>query len=131
MTVLIPETEPERLWQRLLRGWRGAVAAPARGERRGDPPAAFPTAVTRGTVGHGGPLTGAGPVPYETRQSRERRRKGAVNGWPDPAREAVSSERPVHRTPLQELAMADLAFVVTVLASFALVALIAKGVTKL
>ncbi|CAL9282488.1 hypothetical protein SUDANB51_07586 [Streptomyces sp. enrichment culture] len=31
----------------------------------------------------------------------------------------------------QEFAMADLAFVVTVLAGFALVALVAKGVTKL
>ncbi|MFF8860923.1 MULTISPECIES: hypothetical protein [unclassified Streptomyces] len=45
--------------------------------------------------------------------------------------EAVSSNRPIQRTSLQELAMADLAFVVTVLASFALVALVAKGVTKL
>jgi hypothetical protein len=35
----------------------------------------------------------------------------------------------VHFT--QELAMADLAFVVTTLAVFALVALVAKGVTKL
>jgi hypothetical protein len=35
------------------------------------------------------------------------------------------------RTSLQEFAMADLAFVVTVLAGFALVALVAKGVTKL
>jgi hypothetical protein len=32
---------------------------------------------------------------------------------------------------LQELAMADVAFVVTTLAVFALVALVAKGVTKL
>ncbi|GGZ28813.1 hypothetical protein GCM10010300_84730 [Streptomyces olivaceoviridis] len=87
--------------------------------------------MTRVTVGHGSRRTRTGPAPYETRQSRERRRKGAVNGWSDPATEAVSSKRPVHRTPLQELAMADLAFVVTVLASFALVALIAKGVTKL
>ncbi|MFD8307815.1 hypothetical protein ACFV29_36620 [Streptomyces sp. NPDC059690] len=37
----------------------------------------------------------------------------------------------LHRTSLQELAMADLAFVVTVIASFALVVLVAKGVTKL
>ncbi|MET8801246.1 MULTISPECIES: hypothetical protein [unclassified Streptomyces] len=36
-----------------------------------------------------------------------------------------------NRTSLQEFAMADLAFVVTVLAGFALVALVAKGVTKL
>ncbi|MHC3467429.1 hypothetical protein ACYF6T_01830 [Streptomyces sp. 7R007] len=33
--------------------------------------------------------------------------------------------------PSQELTMADLAFVVTTLACFALVALVAKGVTKL
>jgi hypothetical protein len=39
--------------------------------------------------------------------------------------------RPFHRTSLQEFAMADLAFVVTVLAAFALVAFVAKGVTKL
>ena len=33
VTVLIPETEPERLWQRLLRNQRGAVVAHAvRGE---------------------------------------------------------------------------------------------------
>lgn len=35
------------------------------------------------------------------------------------------------RTSLQEFAMADLAFVVTTIAVFALVAFVAKGVTKL
>ncbi len=35
------------------------------------------------------------------------------------------------RTSIQELTMADLAFVVTTIAVFALVALVAKGVTKL
>ncbi|GGV05899.1 hypothetical protein GCM10010260_49110 [Streptomyces filipinensis] len=54
-----------------------------------------------------------------------------VNGRPDPATGALSSNRPFHRTSLQEFAMADLAFVVTVLAGFALVALVAKAVTKL
>ncbi|MER6419768.1 hypothetical protein [Streptomyces sp. NPDC001137] len=38
---------------------------------------------------------------------------------------------PVHRTSLQEFAMADLAFVLATIAGFALVALVAKGVTKL
>ncbi|MFF1260392.1 hypothetical protein ACFVZT_26635 [Streptomyces sp. NPDC058321] len=33
--------------------------------------------------------------------------------------------------PIQELTMADVAFVVTTIAVFALVALVAKGVTKL
>ncbi|WP_333776554.1 hypothetical protein [Streptomyces sp. IBSBF 3136] len=55
-----------------------------------------------------------------------------VNERPDPAREAVSSNRPCSTPePPQEFTMADLAFVVTVLAGFALVALVAKAVTKL
>jgi hypothetical protein len=37
----------------------------------------------------------------------------------------------LNRTSLQEFAMADVAFVVSVLASFALVALVARGVAKL
>lgn len=38
---------------------------------------------------------------------------------------------PFQRTSLQEFAMADLAFVIATIAGFALVALVAKGVTKL
>ncbi|ATL26540.1 hypothetical protein [Streptomyces formicae] len=41
----------------------------------------------------------------------------------------VSSSKPIHFP--QELTMADVAFVVTTIAVFALVALVAKGVTKL
>jgi hypothetical protein len=65
------------------------------------------------------------------RQCRGRRRKGPVNGRSDPAIGALSSKRPFPHTSLQEFAMADVAFVVAVLAGFALVALVAKGVTKL
>ncbi|MGW0766238.1 hypothetical protein [Streptomyces sp. NPDC002676] len=45
--------------------------------------------------------------------------------------DALSSNRPLPPNLIQEFTMADLAFVVTVLAGFALVALVAKGVTKL
>ncbi len=60
-------------------------------------------------------------APYGTRQRR-----------PYPAGKAVLSNRPCPTEPqLQELTMADLAFVVITIAVFALVALAAKGVTKL
>ncbi len=57
---------------------------------------------------------------------------GGVNGGGPGGREAVSCKR---QRPLpassQELAMADVAFVVVTLAVFALMALAVKGVTRL
>ncbi|EFL35464.1 predicted protein [Streptomyces viridochromogenes DSM 40736] len=59
--------------------------------------------------------------PYESRQGTT----GSGHG-------AISSKSPLlSRNSLQESAMADLAFVVTTIVLFALVAFVAKGVTKL
>jgi hypothetical protein len=55
----------------------------------------------------------------------------AVNGDRNRTDRRFPRTRPFPRTSFQEFTMADLAFVVTVLAGFALVALVAKGVTKL
>jgi hypothetical protein len=71
-----------------------------------------------------------------------RRRKGRVKGSGtavrDPSTAAASGRNRgfletslFRRTSSQELTMADVAFVVITLAVFALVALVAKGVTKL
>ncbi|WP_107061919.1 hypothetical protein [Streptomyces cellulosae] len=59
-------------------------------------------------------------LPYGTRQR-----------LPQQGFRGVSSKRPFLPNLTQELTMADLAFVVTTAAVFALVALVAKGVTKL
>ncbi|MGW2516240.1 hypothetical protein ACWC09_04260 [Streptomyces sp. NPDC001617] len=56
---------------------------------------------------------------------------GPVNERSIPVTEPVSSNRPCPTNLIQEFTMADLAFVVTTIACFALVALVAKGVTKL
>lgn len=62
------------------------------------------------------------PAPYEGRQRGvpSVRTRGFLEGFPF----SITS-------PFRSPKMADLAFVVTVLAAFALVALVAKGVTKL
>ncbi|POX43489.1 hypothetical protein C3486_00765 [Streptomyces sp. Ru73] len=71
------------------------------------------------------------PSAYGRRQGRTRGRKGAVNGGRRGRKRrfalTVRSVPPL----IQELSMADVAFVVTTLAVFALVALVAKGVAKL
>ncbi|MFG3351194.1 hypothetical protein [Streptomyces sp. NPDC048001] len=56
---------------------------------------------------------------------------GPVNRGRFPAGHALVSCCPTSSDPFQEHAMADLAFVVTTVAVFALVVLVARGVAKL
>lgn len=56
---------------------------------------------------------------------------GAVNARSFSVGDALSSICPILSNLTQEFAMADVAFVVTTIAVFALVALVARGVTKL
>ncbi|GAA4764915.1 hypothetical protein GCM10023329_08610 [Streptomyces sanyensis] len=56
---------------------------------------------------------------------------GPVNRGRFPAGHALVSCCPTFSDPYQEHAMADLAFVVTTVAVFALVVLVARGVAKL
>jgi hypothetical protein len=72
-----------------------------------------------------------GGSPSGSRQGRTGRRKGRVNGGGERLPERFARTVRSIRTSSQELTMADLAFVVTTLAVFALVALVARGVTKL
>ncbi|WP_167499304.1 hypothetical protein [Streptomyces malaysiensis] len=66
--------------------------------------------------------------PYGTRQQRSNPVKG--RGFLLPVIPPIRGSR-ISPTSFQELAMADVAFVVTTIAVFALVAFVAKGVTKL
>ena len=65
------------------------------------------------------------------RQRRAACRKGVVNGARLLVGEGFARSVPVPSHLIQELTMADLAFVITTIAVFALVAFVAKGVTKL
>ncbi|MEU6310901.1 hypothetical protein [Streptomyces sp. NPDC047014] len=51
--------------------------------------------------------------------------------WPESDPRFVANFSPFHPVSSQELAMADLAFVLATLAVFGLVALVARGVAKL
>ncbi|MFI0222008.1 hypothetical protein [Streptomyces lydicus] len=65
------------------------------------------------------------------RQRRDNARKDHVKDGRKRATGAIPSSGPFHQTFSEEFTMADVAFVVTTIAVFALVALVAKGVTKL
>lgn len=55
----------------------------------------------------------------------------AVKGWWGTAEQRVPWTGPIRCRTFQECTMADVAFAVTTVAVFALVALVAKGVAKL
>ncbi len=65
------------------------------------------------------------------RQGRATPRKKAVNGNHSGSKRRFALTVSATFLLVQELSMADVAFVVTTLAVFALVALVAKGVAKL
>ncbi|MER6132829.1 hypothetical protein [Streptomyces sp. NPDC001815] len=93
-------------------------------------------AVSRPSVEQGFRQAGASGVQVDAPGVRDASRAdgapyGRCQRRPHPVAGEVSSNRPFDPNLIQEHAMADLAFVVTTIAVFALVALVAKGVTKL
>ncbi|MCE0445099.1 hypothetical protein LT493_08340 [Streptomyces tricolor] len=105
--VLIPETEPERLWQRLLQNQRARSSQYA--VRRETDAADLSRLRFRlpWEAGHRLSRATRAPVRDSGRKSPVKAVRttvrGGVNRRSDPAKEAVSSNRPKQRTSLQEL----------------------------